>query len=71
MNLLTLIAAFNTNDLLGLLLFVAIACVVLWAIQALIKWAGWTIPTPVRIIFIALLCIVLIIYLFKIFGLLT
>lgn len=70
--ILTVIAAMppSARELLWLLLYVAIACVVIWAIQRLLAWAGWTIPEPIKIIFIALLCILGIIWLFKFFGLL-
>jgi hypothetical protein len=63
-----IIAAIETSGLLGLLLKVAIACVVIWAIWALLQWAGITIPRPVQIIFIALVCILIIYWLFQIFG---
>lgn len=54
--------------LVGLLFKVAIACVVLWAIYALLQWAGITIPKPVWIIITALVCILLIYWVFQIFG---
>lgn len=54
--------------LVGLLFKVAIACVVLWAIYALLQWAGITIPQPVWIIITALVCILLIYWVFQIFG---
>ena len=57
-----------SGGLLGLLLKVAIACVIIWAIYALLQWAGITIPPPIRIIFIALACILVIYWLFEIFG---
>ncbi len=68
MTLLT--ATAETGGLLHLLLIVAIACVVAWAIFALIKWAGWTIPQPIWIILTALFCIFVIVKLFQIFGML-
>lgn len=58
----------STGGLLGLLLYVAVALIVLWAIWALIKWSGIALPEPVRIIAIALLCIVAIVLLFRIVG---
>lgn len=65
----TLLAAFpGTDSLLGLLLLVAIACVVIWGIYALLQWAGIQIPPPVRIIFICLVSIVLIVLLFRAVG---
>jgi hypothetical protein len=65
---LLLVVSFTTSGLLGMLLWVAIAAVVVWAIIALVRWSGIPIPEPVRIILIALVCIFLIIFLFKIFG---
>jgi hypothetical protein len=56
------------ESLVGLLLKVAIACVIIWAIYALLQWAGITIPRPVQIILIALVCILVIYWLFQIFG---
>lgn len=56
------------GGLLGLLLKVAIACIVIWAIYALLQWAGIAIPRPVQIILIALVCIVVIYWLFEIAG---
>lgn len=66
--LLSLAVIPSTGSLLGLLLWVAIAAVVIWAIFALLQWAGVSIPPPVRIIFIALVFIFLIIFLFRAFG---
>ena len=65
-----LIASANiaAGGMVGLLMKVAIACVVIWAIWALLQWAGITIPRPVQIIFIALVCILIIYWLFEIFG---
>ncbi len=40
----------------------------IWAIYALLAWAGITIPRPVQIILIALVCILIIYWLFEIFG---
>lgn len=71
MNILSLISLAvipSTGSLLGLLRWVAIAAIVIWAIYALLQWAGVSIPPPVRIIFIALVCIFLIIFLFRVFG---
>lgn len=61
--ILTLVA----GGVVGLLIKVAIACVVIWAIYALLQWAGVTIPRPVQIILIALACILLIYWLYEIF----
>lgn len=69
MNILALLAAgFSTGSLLGLLLWVAVAAVVIWAIYALLQWAGITIPRPIAIILTALVCIVVIVWLFKVAG---
>ena len=64
----TIMTVAFSGGLLGLLLKVAIACVIIWAIWALLQWAGVTIPRPVQIIFIALACILIIYWLFQIFG---
>lgn len=56
------------GGLLGLLLKIAILCVVVWAIFALLQWAGIAIPRPVQIILIALACIIAIYWLFQIAG---
>ena len=66
--LLSLLAVESAGGLVGLLLYVAIACIVIWAIWALINWTGVSIPEPVRIIAIALLCIVAIVLLFRAVG---
>lgn len=76
MNYLILLAEFavpSANSLIGLLFTVAIICVVVWAIVALVRWAFPTfrLPEPVRIILIALACIVAIIFLFRLFGILV
>lgn len=63
-----LLALASTGNLLGILLYVAVACVVIWAIFALIAWSGIVIPTPIRIIAIALICIVAIVLLFRVVG---
>lgn len=71
--MLTLLAstAISTSGLLGVLLWVAIAAVVIWAIIALVRWSGIPIPQPVIIILTALVCIFLIILLFRAFGMLV
>lgn len=58
----------SSSSLLGLLLWVAIAAVVIWAIIALVRWSGIPIPQPVIIIFVALASILGIILLFRLFG---
>lgn len=56
------------GSLLGVLLWVAVLAVVIWAVSALLQWSGITIPPPVKIIAIALVCIFLILLLFRLFG---
>ncbi len=68
MNTLLTIQAIGSGGLIGLLLRVAIACIIIWAIWALLQWAGITIPRPIIIIAIALISILIIIWLFQIFG---
>ena len=58
----------NGTGLLTLLAEVAILAIVIWAIFALLTWAGITIPPPVRIILVSLGSILLIILLFRAFG---
>lgn len=65
------IASPTSDNLLDLLFKVAIAVVIIGAILALVKWAGWTIPQPVWIVGGALVAILLIILLFRLFGLLV
>ncbi len=50
---------------LGLLFKIAIFCVIVWGIIALLKWLGWGLPEPVRIIGIVVLSIILIYWLFE------
>jgi hypothetical protein len=71
MTLAILAATLNTGGLLSLLLYVAILAVVIWAIYALLQWAGITIPRPIAIILTALVCIVVILWLFKFAGVVT
>jgi hypothetical protein len=61
--LLTLVA----GGLVGLLVKVAIFCVIIWAIYAILQWAGIVIPRPVQIVLIAIICIILIYGLYEIF----
>lgn len=55
----------------GLLLFAAVAAIVIWALIQLVRWSGIVIPRPIVIIAIALGCILAIYWLFKIFHALT
>ncbi len=59
------------GSLVGLLIWVAILCIVVWAIIALIKWSGITIPQPVWIILTALVAIFLILLIARVFGYVT
>lgn len=69
MTVLTLAAiVFGGGSLLGLLLQVCILCIVVWAIYALLQWAGITIPRPIQIILIALICIIVVVWLFRVAG---
>lgn len=68
MNTLLAAVSFSTSNLLGVLLWVAVAAIVIWAVVALVRWSGVPIPEPVRIILIALVAIALIILLFRAFG---
>lgn len=58
----------STDSLLGLLQVIAIICVIAWAIYALLQATGWVIPAFVRIIFIALISIVMIVLMFRMVG---
>jgi hypothetical protein len=65
-----LLLALVMSPAIALLVKVAIVCVILWAIWALLAWAGVTIPRPVQIILIAIGCIVGIYLTIDILGLL-
>ena len=67
MNIIQLAAVAFPAGALGILFKVAIACIVIWGIIALVKWSGIIIPEPARIIFIVLACILLIYWLFELF----
>jgi len=68
--LLLLLAALpSVNALVSLLIWVAIAAIVVWAIIALVRWSGIPIPQPVWIILGALAGIVAILFIAKVFGL--
>ncbi len=72
MNTLALLALVpSTGGLIGLLVWVAIACIVAWAIIALIKWSGIPIPQPVWILLTAFIGIALILIIARFFGYLT
>lgn len=61
----------STGGLIGLLVWVAIACIVAWAIIALVKWSGIPIPQPVWILLSAFIGIALILIIARFFGYLT
>lgn len=70
--MLTLAAvSFSSSSLIGLLVWVAIACVVVWAIISLVRWSGVQIPQPVIIVFWAFVSIALILLIAKFFGLMV
>lgn len=61
----------STGAMIQLLIWVAIAAIVVWAIIALVRWSGIPIPQPVWIILTALLGIVLILFLARLLGFAT
>lgn len=72
MNALFLLATLpSTGAMLSLLIWVAVACIVVWAIIALVRWSGVPIPQPVWIILTGFLGIALILFIAKMFGLVT
>lgn len=70
MNSLLLASAFvpSTGGLIGILVWVAIAAIVVWAIIALVKWSGIPIPQPVWIILAAFVGIAAILLIARAFG---
>lgn len=69
LSLLATALSFSSGGLIQLLVFVAIASVVIWGIIALVKWSGIAIPPPVYIILVCFGCIGLILLIAKAFGL--
>lgn len=63
--LLLILSSLIAEGWLGILEKIAIFCVVVWAVWALIQWAGWTVPQPIWILLYALVTIVLIVWLFE------
>lgn len=53
---------------LGLLLKIAIVCVLAWGARELIAWSGWTIPRPIEIVVICLILIVILYWIFELAG---
>lgn len=70
MNFLLATALPSASSMIGLLVWVAIAAVVLWAIVALVRWSGVPIPQPIWIVLVAFVCIALILLMARVFGLL-
>lgn len=68
MTILTLLAVVSASSLIELLIWVAIAAIVVWAIIALVKWSGIPVPPPVWIILTALLGIFLVLLIARLFG---
>lgn len=68
--MITLLAVLpSAGSLIGLLIWVAIAAIVIWAIVALIRWSGIPVPQPVWIILTAFIGIALILFIAHMFGL--
>ena len=65
-----LLANIEMGGWMGLLFKIAVICIVFWGISELIKWAGWPIPRPVIIVAICLFAVLLIYWLFQLFGML-
>ncbi len=65
MSVLALAAISFPSGVIGLLFKIAIICVVVWGIWALLQWAGVAIPRPVQIILICVICIILTYWLFE------
>ncbi len=66
---LTSLAVFpSTGGLIGLLVWVAVAAIVIWAIIALVRWSGLPIPQPVIIVFTAFCGIFLILLMARAVG---
>lgn len=71
MNTLAVVSLLSTGGLIGMLVWVAVAAIVVWAIIAPIKWSGIPIPQPVWIILTAFIGIALILLIARAFGLLV
>lgn len=61
----TILFAVLAGGWIGLLVDIAIVCVIFWVIWALIQWWGVTVPRPVMIFLQAIAAIVLIILVAK------
>ena len=72
MNLILFLANLpSTSSLIGLFLWVAIACLVIWGIIALVKSSGIPIPQPVWIVLTVLIGVCLILLIGRFFGVLS
>jgi hypothetical protein len=65
MSVLALASIAFPSGVIGLLFKIAIICVVVWGIWALLQWAGVAIPRPVQIVLICVICVILIYWLFE------
>ncbi len=72
MNLLLLLAAAgglpSVSSMIALLVWVAIAAIVIWGVIALVRWSQLPIPQPVWIILTAIVGIVCIVFIARFFG---
>ena len=71
MNLILAAGLPSASALVSLLIWVAIAAIVVWAIIALVRWSGLPIPQPVWIILSAILGIVAILFIARAFGIIV
>jgi hypothetical protein len=55
------------TGIVGLFFKIAIFCVIIWAIIALIKWSQFPIPEPLRILGIAVIAIIAIYWLYELY----
>jgi hypothetical protein len=68
----TTLAAFpSTKEMASFLIWLAIAAIVIWAVIALVKASGLPIPQPVWIVLAALVGILLILLIAKLFGMVS
>jgi hypothetical protein len=63
--LLPLLSAVAFTGVIGILFKIALLCVVAWGVVALVKWTGWTILEPVRIIAIVVFAIIILYFLYE------
>jgi hypothetical protein len=55
------------GGIVGLLFKIAVVCVVIWGIWALIKWSGFPVPEPLRILGIVVICIIALYWLYELY----